>query len=79
MPKAKSEPPIFIDHRKIARAMGVSPSAITRWVQKGAFPLPHFFIATLYFYRREQIDYFFKKGRWPPGTKFQGMEVPDSQ
>jgi predicted DNA-binding transcriptional regulator AlpA len=63
--------PLFVNHREIARDMGVSTRTVMRWVDRAEFPLPHSVRGILRLWLRSDYQYYVKTGRWPAGTEFR--------
>jgi predicted DNA-binding transcriptional regulator AlpA len=63
--RRKAEP-IFITKSEMARALGIHPGTITRWIGKGEFPPPHSRPGErTSLWLRSHFEAYVRDGRWP--------------
>jgi hypothetical protein len=71
--------PAFADHLCVCGVLGINPDTWRKRVKAGTAPLPHYHMGNRSYYRRADLRYFIKHGRWPEGMKFNSRSVPRDQ
>lgn len=55
--------PRLVNHRHLAELMGVATETIRGWIDSGHL-VSHSRVGKTYFFRSEDVEHYFKTGRW---------------
>lgn len=72
-PETTQPESLLIDNLKVCQMLDVNPETWRSRVRLGTAPLPHARMGNRSYYRRADVLYYVKHGKWPERVKFKAI------